>query len=213
LRPTSLSASHRRAFASSSTERGVFVTDLLSGSGRRMPKISFAWRGAALACAAGIVTAAAQEGGLPGGASSLREDHGDWVVMCTVQAQSGKNVKQCTLSQTQVDNNSRQRVLAIELQPSETGARGTLFLPFGLALENGIAFQIDEGAAGEQQKFRTCLPAGCVVPVDFDGKMLAALRKATTLKVKAVADSGENMLFSISMNGFPGAYDRKVSLE
>ena len=79
---------------------------------------------------------------LPGGASSLNETYKDWRVTCVQQGAT----KRCALSQTQVQQNG-QRVLAIELAaPSGNTVTGTLVLPFGLALDSGIAFQIDEKA-------------------------------------------------------------------
>lgn len=156
--------------------------------------------------------ASAQDVTLPGGASSLRENHGDWVVNCAVQPQGGKNVKSCALSQEQADGNTRQRVLAIELKPGDNNAQGMLVMPFGLALDQGVAFQIDEGGFSPVQKFRTCLPAGCLVPVTFDARTLTALRKGTALKIKATADGGKETPFTISLKGFPGAYDRTVAL-
>ena len=154
----------------------------------------------------------AQDVTLPGGASSLRESHGDWVVTCAVQAQNGRNVKSCALSQEQADSNTRQRVVAIELKPGDNSVQGILVMPFGLALDKGIAFQIDDSAFSPVQKFRTCLPAGCLVPVSFDARTLAALRKGAQLKIKAVADGGKETPFTISLKGFPGAYDRTVAL-
>jgi invasion protein IalB len=156
--------------------------------------------------------ALAQEPALPGGATSLRENHGDWVVGCSIQQQSGKNVKVCGLSQEQTDQNSRQRVLAIEVRPEGAGVQGILVLPFGLALDQGASFQIDDGPASPVQKFRTCLPAGCLVPVNFDARTLAALRKGNQLKVKTVADGGKEAPFTISLKGFPGALDRTAAL-
>jgi invasion protein IalB len=157
-------------------------------------------------------TASAQYTGLPGGASSLRESHGDWMVSCAVQEQAGRNVKSCALSQEQTNGNSRQRVLAIELKPENTGVAGILILPFGLALDHGATFQVDDSPAGPPQKFRTCIPAGCLVPVSFDARTLAALRKGNQLKVKTVADGGKETPFTISLKGFPSAFDRTAAL-
>ena len=158
------------------------------------------------------LAASAQDAGLPGGASSLRESHGDWMVNCAVQQQAGRNVKLCALSQEQTDNNSRQRVLGIELKPENNGITGMLILPFGLALDQGATFQIDDGPAGPAQKFRTCIPAGCLVPVSFDARTLAALRKGSQLKIKTIADGGKDTPFTVSLKGFPSAFDRTVAL-
>lgn len=166
-------------------------------------------------CAVLLSSAAAlaeDPSGLPGGASSLRETHGDWVVSCGVQVEGGRNIKLCALAQEQTDNDSHQRVLAIELKPENTWVSGTLVLPFGLALDHGVSFQIDDSPAGPPQKFRTCIPAGCLVPISFDAGMLAALRKGAQLKVKTVADGGKDTQFTISLKGFPEAFDRTAAL-
>jgi invasion protein IalB len=142
--------------------------------------------------------------GLPGGASSLNETYKDWRVAC-VQQGAGKL---CTLSQVQVRQDG-QRVLAIELNaPSGNTASGTLVLPFGLALDPGVTLQIDEKPAMPPIRFRTCLPAGCLVDVVFDAPALAALRGGQALKVKTVADGGAAAPFAISLQGFGTALDR-----
>jgi len=142
--------------------------------------------------------------GLPGGASSLNETYKDWRVAC-VQQGAGKL---CTLSQVQVRQDG-QRVLAIELDaPSGNTVSGTLVLPFGLALDSGVTFQIDEKPAMPTIRFRTCLPAGCLVDVGFDAPALAALRAGEALKVRTVADGGAAAPFSISLQGFGTALDR-----
>ncbi|WP_336811277.1 invasion associated locus B family protein [Bosea sp. MMO-172] len=145
---------------------------------------------------------------LPGGASSLNETYKDWRVAC---AQQG-SAKRCVLSQAQAQPNG-QRVLAIELNPV-TGnvVAGVLVLPFGLSLESGIAFQIDEKLAAQPMRFRTCLPSGCLVAVSFDAPTVVALRTGTALNIKATADSGAVAPFSISLQGFATALDRAAML-
>lgn len=176
-----------------------------------------------VAATAVFVTAAAAQQGtptspgvtstLPGGASSLRESHGDWTVGCAMQQQTQdqRPTKICSLGQEQLDNRSRQRVFAIELRPSKTTAKATLILPFGLDLQRGVTLQMDDGQAGPVQPIRTCLAAGCLVEVDFDAAMVASLGKAKTVKVSAIAD-GKDTPFTIPMNGFQSAYNRTLEL-
>ncbi len=156
--------------------------------------------------------AQAQTGGaassLPGGASSLNETYKDWRVTCVAQGAA----KRCALSQVQAQQNG-QRVLGIELNaPSGNTVSGTLVLPFGLALDAGVSFQIDEKPAMQPMRFRTCLPAGCVINVTFDAPTLVALRAGAALKVKATADGGAAAPFSISLQGFGTALDRVGAL-
>jgi invasion protein IalB len=161
---------------------------------------------------AAVAFAVAQEPTLPGGAASLRETHGDWAVACAVQTQNSKKTKSCVLSQEQFAKETRQRVVAIELKPTAGGVKGMLVLPFGLALDKGVTYQLDEGQPGTVQRFRTCLPAGCLVAIDFDARVANSLKSAKVLRIKAVADGGQDTAFSISLKGFPGAFDRTVAL-
>jgi invasion protein IalB len=155
-------------------------------------------------------SAAAAQGNrtLPGGATSLQEMHGDWRVACTQQ--NARMV--CALSQQQIDKDTRQLLLAIELTAPTDKAEGTLILPFGLALDRPVTLHIDEAASGPTLRFRTCLPVGCLVGLAFDTPTVALLRKGTTLTVRATADGGQGTAFKISLNGFSGALDRVVAL-
>lgn len=155
------------------------------------------------------VAHAQQAPALPGGATSLNETHGDWTVACVVQ----DNNKRCTLSQQQVDAQSRQRMLAIELNASADGlTQGVLVLPFGLALEKGVVLRVDEGEPLPPLAFRTCLPTGCIVSVSFDAAMIDSLRQGKKLQLDAVADDGKPISFSVSLAGLPGALDRLAEL-
>lgn len=145
---------------------------------------------------------------LPGGASSLNETYRDWRVACVQQG----TAKQCAMSQIQSQQNG-QRVLAIELSaPSGNSVTGTLILPFGLALDSGVVFQIDEKPAMAPVRFRTCVPAGCLVNVSFDAATIVALRAGSALKIKATADGGAAAPFSVSLQGFGTALDRVAAL-
>lgn len=157
----------------------------------------------------GVGTAAAQ--GLPGGATTLNETHGDWTVACTVP----EGTVRCAVSQVQINNQNRQRVLSVELTATEGGAAasGTLVMPFGLALDQGVALSIDEGEFLPTLRFSTCLPAGCLVPLTFNADAVTAMRAGTALKVKAAAnDSGQEVNFSISLSGFTSALARAAAL-
>ena len=146
---------------------------------------------------------------LPGGASSLQETYGDWTVNC-VQREGPK----CLLTQQHNQQNG-QRVLAIEIVAVNGGktATGTLVLPFGLELGAGVTLQVDEKPAEAPLRFSTCLPAGCVVPVSFEGASLAALRSGGTLKTASKAVNTDQVVaLPISLKGFSAAFDRVATL-
>ncbi|MBN8944668.1 MAG: invasion associated locus B family protein [Rhizobiales bacterium] len=157
------------------------------------------------AAAAGQAAAAPS---LPGGASSLQEAHGDWVVGCAVQG----NAKRCGLTQEQTNQQTRQRVLAMELTLAGDRIEGVLLLPFGLVLDQGVVLQIDELPQGQALRFRTCLPAGCVVPVSFDARQTAALRAGTALKAKVLPEGGQATVLTISLKGLGSGLDRSAAL-
>lgn len=184
----------------------------MAGSGRAAPAVDRsdapAPRRLEIAQAPVVGQAAAASATLPGGASSLNETYKDWRVVCALQG----GAKRCVLSQIQTQE-SGQRVLAIELNALGGSAiAGVLVLPFGLSLDAGVAFQIDEKLTVQPMRFRTCLPSGCLVAVSFDAPMVAALRTGTTLRIKATADGGTAAPFSISLQGFATALDRAAML-
>ena len=170
------------------------------------------WRALCACIGLWAATASGQLPALPGGATSLREVHGDWVVNCVITGQNDQARKACAMSQEQRDNRTNQRVIAIELQPAQDTGTLMLFLPFGLDLSYGAIMQVDDEAKGAAQPFRTCVPAGCIVAATADGKMLASMRRGTALKVSTKADGGRETTFSLSLNGFASAFDRTVAL-
>ena len=106
----------------------------------------------------------------------------------------------------------RQRLFGIEIIPQDTGAVGTLILPFGLDLAKGAKLTVGK-VTGAPLAFRTCIPAGCIVPLQFDAGMLAALRTNTTLSVTVQAvGKGVPHQVPVSLGGFGPALDRAQQL-
>lgn len=147
---------------------------------------------------------------LPGGASALSETHGDWTVNCRVI----NNAKACAYSFQQLDRNSNQRAYAVELTGiNDTEAMGTLALPFGLALGKGVSLSVDDKPMGQPLAFSTCLLTGCLVPVSFPAAAVAQLKAGVSLKVTGtVIDTGQEIHFSIPLNGFANASKRTSQL-
>lgn len=144
------------------------------------------------------------ESPLPGGASSLQETYQDWRLGC----QSVAPQPVCSISQEQAQQNG-QRILAIELRKQSDGAvSGNLILPFGLQLDAGAILQIDEGPQEKPLRFSTCMPGSCLVPISFDADRIAALRVATTLRVKVQSTDAKEVALAISLKGFSAAFDR-----
>src|SRR5882672_2752163 len=143
---------------------------------------------------------------LPGGATQVQETHGDWRVTCVQQ----NNQKVCAFSQQLADKDSRQLVLGIELKATTADrADGTMVLPFGLAVDQPVTLQIDEGGSAMPMRFKTCVPVGCLVTLTLDPTTTAALRRGSVLNVKATAsDTDQDTSFKVSLKGFGSAIDR-----
>ncbi|MBA8879711.1 invasion associated locus B family protein [Phyllobacterium myrsinacearum] len=141
--------------------------------------------------------------------SSLAETYDDWSVNCGVE-EAGRR---CVLVQQQMHKNG-QRVLTLEFTPeSETGLKGNLALPFGLYLDKGVSFRIDDNPAGKPSRFRTCTPAGCIVPLTFTEATTKILRKGKILNLGAFAsDTEKDITFPVSLKGFEAALNRTIEL-
>ncbi|WP_235694391.1 invasion associated locus B family protein [Brucella intermedia] len=151
--------------------------------------------------------ALAEQGALPGGASSLQETYQDWSVGCRL----ANGAKKCLISQTQ--NQNGQRLLALELQSGkDQNAEGILLLPFGLKLGSGVILTVDDKPGMAPLQFSTCLPTGCLVPLTFDAKTLAGLRAGKAIKIATQRVDGPAMTFSVSLNGFATGFDRVAAL-
>ena len=141
--------------------------------------------------------------------TSVQETYQDWIVMCAQR--EGKKV--CALTQQQLDKDSRQRVVAVEVNNfTAEKAEGTLVLPFGLAVSREVTLQIDGVALGAPLHFRTCVAAGCLVSLSFDTQSVTTLKKGTALAVNASADGGKPVSFTLSLKGFANAFDRTAAL-
>jgi invasion protein IalB len=151
---------------------------------------------------------AASQGTLPNGATALSETYSDWQVICALQ----DNIRRCVAKQEQVNQQSHQMVLAVELTPVDDKVEGVALLPFGLALDSGVTLQIDDSPATTPLRFKTCVPGGCVVALSFDSRALPALRAGTTMKAKVMIEGGTEATLNISLKGLPAALDRTAAL-
>ncbi len=148
---------------------------------------------------------------LPGGASSIQESYEDWQVLCGV----ANNAKQCTIQQTQAETKTGQRVLAVSLVPAaDGGSSGNLIMPFGLQFDAGVSLALDAGANGKPLPFKTCIPAGCLVPLTLDANTITALKAGKQLKLtaKSIDANVKPLVFTVSLKGFGAALDRAAAI-
>lgn len=147
---------------------------------------------------------------LPGGANALSETHGDWQVNCRIVTVEDAGQKQCAVTQRQV-NQQGQNVLAVEFGSSGDGLSGVLVLPFGLAVTEPVTLSVDEAEA-TAVPFSTCVPAGCIVPLELTEDQRTAFRSGTTLAITAQGLDRAPVALSVSLAGFGSATDRVAEL-
>lgn len=145
---------------------------------------------------------------LPDGADAvvLQERYGNWMVVCQENTDTAGTV----CSALQVQTRAGARVLSAQLSGDpETSLTGTLTLPFGLALTEGISLSADEKPL-QTLKFSTCLPEGCVVPVQWDKEQVKILMNAGkwTLTGKNSGVSAEKIELQLPVNGLDKALQR-----
>jgi invasion protein IalB len=154
--------------------------------------------------AAGATPGTPAQATLPSGANAMQETFGDWRITCVPDG----NARRCSLIQEQISAQTRQLVLGMQLAYSPEKLDGFLLLPFGILFDRGATLQIDEQAAMPTLRFRTCVPAGCIVPTSFDAKTRTAMRSGASLKIKVTGEDGKEQTLAISLKGFGPALDR-----
>lgn len=145
---------------------------------------------------------------LPGGASSLNETYQDWRLLCR-QTDAGSR---CAISQQEFDGKTRQRILSMELAPTSGQMSGVIVLPFGVALNKGASIEADGKVVGSRVNFSTCVPGGCLVPVNFDRTQLASIQNGKKIEVKFSSVAGQQIALPISNKGLDKAVDRIMAL-
>lgn len=145
----------------------------------------------------------------PSRPDSLQEGYQDWQVVCA----SDDEGRQCAVIQQQADGRTKQRMLAVELTHQNGATQGALILPFGLDLTNGVQLRIDEQEHLEMLPFSTCLPGGCMVPLNLDEDNLAAMRSGQTIAINVRSHDSQDVAFSVSLQGFSQAWDRIRDLD
>ena len=132
---------------------------------------------------------------------------GQWRVDCGRTSEGAASTAGCILFQ-QVVTPQGQRVLDIHLRPDASGAQGAVILPFGLSMAAGVQLQIDNSKISAPLSFRTCLPAGCLIELDFDNAALEALRAGKTLTIRArgAGEAARDVVLPVTLDGFSAAY-------
>lgn len=163
---------------------------------------------------------------LPGGASSLREVYGSWQVICqgagkqesaktpvTSEAAPGSGRPQkslCVLAQTQLEQQSRQLVMSVELKPDMAGTgklAGQVVLPFGLAVAEPLQVQ-SGGQTLQELRISTCLAIGCIAPLALSAATQAALAAGKPVTILFKDTDGRPTGLSLQPAGFSDGFAR-----
>lgn len=163
---------------------------------------------AALVCSGTTASSQNPRVELPGGSTELTETFQDWIVNC----RSTEGIGTCALTQEQLTS-SDERLLLVSLDVENRDAvSGFFLLPFGLLVQEGVKFQIDNGPLSESTlNFYTCQPTGCIIPFSFEAEMLAALRSGKILHLLGNTDNGKYN-FQVSLDGLTAAINRSDEL-
>ncbi|MBB2960996.1 invasion associated locus B family protein [Methylobacterium sp. R2-1] len=142
----------------------------------------------------------------PAGASSVSESYGDWTMTCN-RAEARTD---CVIIQSQGDRRTGKRLFSIELRPPKDGkSEGLILMPFGLQIEPGVSFKLDDRQLGKGAPFSFCVSDGCLVPISLPTLATDAMRTATSLTISATKpDAKEPTIITVPLSGFAAAFAR-----
>lgn len=150
----------------------------------------------------------------PTGATSVSESYGDWTMTCVRPSEKVA----CVVAQSQGDSKTGRRKFGVELKPPRDGhAEGIVVMPFGLAIEPGITFKLDDQALGKGAPYSSCTSEGCLVPISLPTVATDAMRTAKMLtvigqKAAGSAGAGEPAPITVPLVGFAQAFERALAL-
>ncbi|BAU91966.1 invasion associated locus B family protein [Methylorubrum populi] len=142
----------------------------------------------------------------PAGASSVSESYGDWTMNCN-RAEARTD---CVIIQSQGDRRTGKRLFSFELRPPKEGkSEGLILMPFGLQIEPGVSFKLDDRQLGKGAPFSFCVTDGCLVPVSLPTLATDTMKTATNLTISATKpDAKEPTIITVPLSGFAAAFAR-----
>lgn len=145
----------------------------------------------------------------PAGALSISESYGEWTLSCA-RAETGTS---CMLMQAQGDNKTGKRQFAFELRtPKDGRSEGLILMPFGLAIDPGVTFKLDDVVLGKGAPYLSCSNEGCLVPISFPTLATDAMRTAKNLVVIGAKPGGnEPQPISVPLGGFAPVWERAIA--
>jgi invasion protein IalB len=193
---------------------------LVSETGRQKPqpkpKPTHTKATPAAASARAPTAASASPALWPVGATSVSESYGDWTMTCVRPADRTA----CVVAQSQGDSRTGRRKFGIELKAPQDGqAQGVVVMPFGLAIEPGVTFKLDDQVLGKGAPYSSCTGEGCLVSISLPTLATDAMRSAKALTVTGRKttgatgiEAGEPASITVPLVGFSQAFDRARAL-
>ncbi|MFY9292270.1 MAG: invasion associated locus B family protein, partial [Methylorubrum rhodinum] len=145
----------------------------------------------------------------PAGARSVSESYGDWTMNCTRE----DNRTDCVIIQSQGDRRTGKRLFSVELRvPKDGRTEGLILMPFGLQIEPGVTFKLDDRALGKGAPFSYCVADGCLVPISLPTLATDAMKTGQNLTVTAAKpDTKEPTVITVPLSGFAAAFARSTA--
>lgn len=130
---------------------------------------------------------------------------GDWVFECSALAQ---NATKCALVQTIVASTDQRKIAQFQIVEPMDGAAAqmSVLLPLGLDFQSPVVIQIDTSDAIPLTP-KTCIKSGCLLSVEVDATLAAALSAGTKLSVQfSLANGKKDITFGGSLSGLTDAF-------
>lgn len=146
----------------------------------------------------------------PNGARSVSESYGDWTMNCSREGAE----TDCVVIQSQGDRRTGRRQFSVELRvPKDGRAEGLILMPFGLQIESGVTFKLDDRSLGKGAPYSYCIADGCLVPISLPTVATDAMKTAQSLTVSAMKpDAKEPTVITAPLSGFAAAFARSIAL-
>ncbi|MER2266585.1 invasion associated locus B family protein [Methylobacterium oxalidis] len=145
----------------------------------------------------------------PAGATAVSETYDNWTVNCSRESANTS----CMVMQSQGDRKTGRRQFAIELKaPKDGRSEGLILMPFGVSIEPGVSFKLDETVLGKGAPYLACGSEGCLVPISFPTLATDSMKTAEKLTITAPRPEGqEPTVITVPLAGFAAAFARVVA--
>lgn len=143
-------------------------------------------------------------------ASSWAQSESLWQKRCAPVKESPdaqQETEKCEIFQRLVVQETGKRLaeFAISPSPDGQGARGTMILPLGILIPEGVRMKIDDGPV-MRFDLRYCDVIGCVGFVTLNDELLDMFRKGNEAQVVFKSPAGQVLGAKFALTGFTATY-------